>query len=151
MVKNLVKNSIVFFFVLAAFFFMMIFLLGDAEQTKMDNRVRREVPIQQARVAAWGEVPGYFGFAYTRALDFYAIDDATSTANTLALSKQSTVNLDVNRDFLNPNMTTEGKPVWTPQKSVVEYRQQYRYAPNSVADEENDEPNSSLRTLNFGA
>ena len=122
MVKNLVKNSIVFFFVLAAFFFMMIFLLGDAEQTKMDNRVRREVPIQQARVAAWGEVPGYFGFAYTRALDFYAIDDATSTANTLALSKQSTVNLDVNRDFLNPNMTTEGKPVWTPQKSVVEYR-----------------------------
>ena len=37
MLKNLVKHSIVFFFVLAAFFFMMIFLLGDAEQTKMNN------------------------------------------------------------------------------------------------------------------
>ena len=86
MVKNLVKLSIVFFFVLAAFFFMLIFLLGDAEQTKMDNQIKQEVPIQQARVRAWGEVPGTFDFAYTREVDFYAIDDAASTASELALS-----------------------------------------------------------------
>ena len=54
MVKNLVKHSIVFFFVLAGFFFMMIFLLGDALQTKMDNQIKLEVPIQQARYTAWG-------------------------------------------------------------------------------------------------
>ena len=74
MVKNIVKLSIVFFFVLAAFFFMMIFLLGDAEQTKMNNHIKAEVPIQQPRVDAWGEVPGYFEYAYTRALGLYAFD-----------------------------------------------------------------------------
>ena len=116
----------------------------------MNNRIKKEVPIQQARVSAWGEVPGYFDFVYTRAIDFYAIDDTTSTTSTLALSKQSTVNLDVSRNFLDPNMTSAGKPVWTPQKSVVEYRQQYGYSMQSAANEE-DESNSSLRTLNFGA
>ena len=81
MVKNLVKHSIVFFFVLAGFFFMMIFLLGDALQTKMDNQIRGEVPIQQARYSAWGEVPGYFEFQLKRAIDFYSISDATSSSS----------------------------------------------------------------------
>ena len=62
MVRNLVKHSIVFFFVLAGFFFMMIFLLGDALQTKMDNQIKMDVPIQQARSSAWAQIPGYFEF-----------------------------------------------------------------------------------------
>ena len=152
MVKNLVKNSIVFFFVLAAFFFMMIFLLGDAEQTKMNNKIKQEVPIQQARVAAWGEIPGYFGYDYTRAVDFYAIADS-STPTELALSKQSTVSLAVSRQFLNPNRTlSEAKPVWTPQKSVVEYREQYAYTTSeATTNDEEDASNADIRTLNFGA
>jgi hypothetical protein len=150
MVKNLVKLSIVFFFVLAAFFFMLIFLLGDAEQTKMDNQIKQEVPIQQARVRAWGEVPGTFDFAYTREVDFYAIDDAASTASELALSQQSSVKMEVTREFLDP-AGGSGRPQWTPQKSVVEYRQQYSYAYPGTASEEDAQPNADLRTLNFGA
>ena len=121
MVKNLVKLSIVFFFVLAAFFFMLIFLLGDAEQTKMDNQIKQEVPIQQARVSAWGEVPGTLDFAYTRDIDFYAIDDSSSTASELALSQQSGSKMSVTRNFADP-AGGPGRPQWTPQKSVVEYR-----------------------------
>ena len=115
MVRSLVKPSIVFFFVLAAFFFLLIFLLGDAEQTKMNNMIKSEVPIQQARVDAWGEIPGYFDFSYRRAIDFYAYDAKGSSDTDLALSKQSTVNLDVTREFLSPNFTNpDAKPQWTP-------------------------------------
>ena len=121
MVKNLVKFSIPFFFVLAAFFFMMIFLLGDAEQTKMNNQINKEAPIQQARVAAWGEIPGYFGFSYTRDVDFYAIDDTASTDTVLALSKQSTVSMDVTKTLTDPDGSGTGRPLWTPQKSCVEF------------------------------
>ena len=59
---------------------MMIFLLGDALQTKMDNQIKMDVPIQQARASAWAEIPGYFEFQLKRAIDFYSISDVTSTS-----------------------------------------------------------------------
>lgn len=144
MVRNLVKHSIVFFFVLAGFFFMMIFLLGDALQTKMDNQIKMDVPIQQARSSAWAEIPGYFEYQLKRAIDFYSISDVTSTSQ-IGMSRQTTVDLDVTRNFLNPNTSLETKPIWNAPKSTIDYRMKYGYNMPS------DASNAEFQTLNFGA
>ena len=43
------------------------------------------------------------------------------------MSRQSTVTVDVNRDYLNPNASLTTKPVWNPPKSTVDYRTKYGY------------------------
>ena len=61
------------------------------------------------------------------------------------MSRQKTIDLDVTRDYVNPNATSPStKPVWNLPKSTVDYRTKYGY--NMPTDD-----STSFETLNFGA
>ena len=63
------------------------------------------------------------------------------------MSRQSTVSVDVSRDFSNPNASLATKPVWNPPKSTVDYRTKYGY--NMPTEQSNAD--KSFQTVNFGA
>ena len=58
MLRSYLGQSIVILFTLAAFFFSLIFLVGIADNTKTNNAILNQVPLQQAEIARWGTIPG---------------------------------------------------------------------------------------------
>lgn len=66
-------------FILASFFFSLIFLIGLANNTKTDNAIMNQVPLQQAEVSRWGQIPGDLGFAFDRQVSIYSRDEYSYT------------------------------------------------------------------------
>lgn len=64
--RKLLKLSIVFFFVLAVFFFACIFLLTDAHNVNLKNKIALQVPIKQQEISTWGQVPGELMYSWSR-------------------------------------------------------------------------------------
>ena len=73
MFKDYIGHSVVIFFTLAGFFFSMTFLIGLGLDTKTQNSIQNQVPLQQAEVARWGTIPGSLGYTMTRTPTIYSV------------------------------------------------------------------------------
>lgn len=105
MLRDLLGNSIVVLITLSAFFFSLIFLLSVADNTKTNNSIENQVPMQQAEQSRWGAIPGDFAYNLIRKVQIYS----TSTGgylpeqNELILVEQPLGNsFIVDRTFVDP-------------------------------------------------
>jgi hypothetical protein len=73
MFRDYVGHSIAIFFSLAVFFFSMTFLIGIGKDTKTQNSIDNQVPLQQAEVNRWGTIPGKLDYTFTRSAQIYSV------------------------------------------------------------------------------
>ena len=124
MFRDYVGHSIAIFFSLAALFFAMTFLIGIGKDTKTQNSIDNQVPLQQAEVDRWGTIPGKLDYTFTRSAQIYSV--ASYKNEILNLNLQGPYLMDVNRTFVGP--------YWDPTKQVVSYSMDYNYS--GVSDSE---------------
>lgn len=117
MLKTYLGQAVVILFTLSALFFANIFLIGVAKNTKTDNSITQQVPLQQSEIDRWGTIPGSLQYVYTRTATIYSIQSYSDKS----------INLDIQGPY---ELVTERKfedSTWVPTKSSIGYTMNYTY------------------------